>query len=234
LLEIRNVCGFYGDVQALQDVSLKANEGEIVAIVGANGAGKSTLLAVISGLIRQATGEVIFRGEQTLGRRPHEIVELGIAQVMEGRQVFPFMTVLENLEMGSYSQRARAQRDQSLAEVFELFPILKERQSQLAGSLSGGEQQMLAIGRALMSRPSLILCDELSLGLSPLMVQKCFDIVREIHRRGTTIMLVEQSVFHSLKLCDRAYVLENGRIVLEGKGEELLNDARLKRAYMGL
>jgi branched-chain amino acid transport system ATP-binding protein len=233
LLEVRNVNGYYGDVQALANISLTAEEGEIVAIVGANGAGKTTLLSVISGLLPKASGQVVFRGEQTLGRKPHEIVELGLAQVMEGRQVFPFMTVLENLEMGSYARRARARCAQSLGEVYELFPILKERQSQLAGSLSGGEQQMLAIGRALMSRPSLILCDELSLGLSPIMVQKCFEIVREIHRRGTTIILVEQSVFHSLKLCDRAYVLENGRVVLEGRGEELLNDARLKRAYMG-
>jgi branched-chain amino acid transport system ATP-binding protein len=233
LLEVKSLCGFYDDVQALHDVSLIVNEREIVAIVGANSAGKTTLLAAISGLLPRTTGEIVFKGEQMLGRPAHQIIERGIAHVMEGRQIFPFMTVLENLEMGCYTPRARADRVKTLGEVYELFPILRERKSQLAGSLSGGEQQMLAIGRALMSRPSLILCDELSLGLAPIIIQKCFEILREIHRRGTAILLVEQSVFYSLKLCDRAYVIENGRFVLEGKGEELLNNPRLKQAYMG-
>jgi branched-chain amino acid transport system ATP-binding protein len=234
LLEVRALAAFYGDVQALHGVSLTVRAGEIVAIVGANGAGKSTLLSAIAGLMARTRGAITFQGEAILGRPAHDIVDLGIAQVMEGRQVFPFMTVLENLEMGSYPRRARPYRDATLREVYELFPILAERRNQPGGSLSGGEQQMLAIGRALMGRPSLILCDELSLGLSPLMVQKCFEIVAEIHRRGTTIVLVEQNVYHSLKLCHRGYVLENGRVVLEGTGEELLKDDRLKQAYMGL
>lgn len=234
MLEVKGLAAFYGDVQALHDVTLSVSRNEIVAIVGANGAGKTTLLSTISGLIPRTRGTIAFEGAAILGRPAHEIVDLGIAHVMEGRQVFPFMTVLENLEMGAYSGRARPQRAATLTEVYELFPILRDRSSQLAGSLSGGEQQMLAIGRALMGRPSLVLCDELSLGLSPLMVQKCFEIVQEVHRRGTTILLVEQNVYHSLKLCHRAYVLENGRVVLEGSGEDLLRNTRLKQAYMGL
>jgi branched-chain amino acid transport system ATP-binding protein len=234
LLEVKGLSAFYGDVQVLHDVTLSVSRNEIVAIVGANGAGKTTLLSTISGLIAHTRGSISFDGAPILSRPAHAIVDLGIAHVMEGRQVFPFMTVLENLEMGAYSGRARPQRAATLTEVYALFPILHDRRRQLAGSLSGGEQQMLAIGRALMGRPSLVLCDELSLGLSPLMVQKCFEIVQEIHRRGTTIVLVEQNVYHSLKLCHRAYVLENGRVVLEGSGEDLLRNTRLKQAYMGL
>jgi branched-chain amino acid transport system ATP-binding protein len=218
----------------LRDVALRIDEGEIVSVVGANGAGKSTLLKAIAGLVRATAGEIRFGGER-LDRLPTDhIVALGIVRVPEGRRIFPEMTVLENLELGSYLARARRRRAESLGRVFTLFPRLQERTKQLAGTLSGGEQQMLAIARGLMSLPRLLMLDEPSLGLAPLVVREIFDTIRRINAEGTTILLVEQDVMHSLRMSHRGYVLENGTIVLQGRGAELLADAHVKTAYLGL
>jgi branched-chain amino acid transport system ATP-binding protein len=234
LLEIKNVNAYYGDMQVLFDVSLEVRQGELITIVGANGAGKSSLLKVISGLMQKTDGEITFDGQSILGRGTHEIVDLGIVQVPEARQLFPFMTVADNLKMGAYSAHARPHLEESLEYVFSFLPTLKERRGQLAGSLSGGEQQMCAIGRGLMSRPKLLMLDEPSLGLAPMLVQRCFDVVREIQAQGTTVLLVEQNVKHALELADRGYVFESGHVVLQGKGGELLCDERVRRAYMGM
>lgn len=233
MLKLNKINVFYGDVQAIFDVSLKVNEGEIVALVGANAAGKSTTLNAISGINRITTGEVYFLGENITNQPPHRIVERGLIQVAEGRRLFSHLTVLENLELGAYTAEARKKVKQNLKRVYELFPILKERESQLATSMSGGQQQMLAIGRALMSDPKLLMLDEPSLGLAPKLVLQVFEIVSQIRKLGTTVLLVEQNVRQSLQLADRAYVLENGRMVMEGKAKDLVGDPHLKKAYLG-
>jgi len=232
LLKTLGINSFYGDVQVLHDVSLEVREGEIVVVIGANAAGKTTMINTISGLVKR-TGSVVFE-DVLLDRLPsHKVASLGIVQVPEGRRLFPFMTVRENLDLGAYSKRAREGGRRNLESVFTLMPRVKERERQLAGSLSGGEQQMCAIGRALMAMPKLLMLDEPTLGLAPLMVTMVFDLVKEIRSRGTTILLVEQNVRQSLSIADRAYVLENGRIVMEGRGPELLENDQLKQSYLG-
>jgi len=224
----------YGDVRALDGVSIEVAEGAIVAIVGANGAGKTTLIRTIAGMLRPAKGRIMLRGESIGGLESHRVCNLGIGQVAEGRQVFPTLTVLENLEMGAMLPRARADQAQNLERMFALFPKLAERGGQAAGTLSGGEQQMLAIGRCLMGKPDLVMFDEPSLGLAPTIVQAMLQIIRDLNRDGLTCVLVEQNVAVSLKLASRAYVLENGRVTLSGTGEELLADDRVRQAYLGM
>ncbi len=234
LLEVRDLDLYYGDAQALAGVSLEVPKGEIVAIVGANGAGKSSLLRTISGIERSRSGAIRFDGRDITAMESHGICDLGIGQVAEGRQIFPSLTVEENLEMGALLPRARAHAARSFEEVFGLFPRLAERRTQLAGTMSGGEQQMIAIGRCLMGRPDLIMFDEPSLGLAPTVVQEVFHTIRLLHAKGLTVLLVEQNVALSLKLSEHAYVLENGRVVMSGSGEELLRDDRVRQAYLGL
>jgi branched-chain amino acid transport system ATP-binding protein len=234
MLEVTNIDAFYGKSQALWDVSFKVNEGEIVALVGANGAGKSTLLKIISGLLRPASGSVTFLGERIDGRAPHNVVEMGICHVPEGRRLFTQMSVHENLEMGAYLGEAWKQKDQTLQRVCEVFPILKERQGQLASTLSGGEQQMVAMGRGLMSRPKLCMFDEPSYGLAPLLVTEIFRVIQDLRDQGMTVLLVEQNVRQSLEIADRACVLENGRIALAGQCEALLEEELVRKAYLGL
>jgi branched-chain amino acid transport system ATP-binding protein len=234
LLEVKDLDLYYGDARALAEVSLEFPKGEIVTIVGANGAGKSSLIRAIAGIERVRRGRILFAGSDITGLDSHEICDWGIGQVAEGRQLFPTLTAIENLEMGAMVPRARAKAKQTLAEVFELFPLLSERKKQLAGTLSGGEQQMLAIGRCLMSCPELVMLDEPSLGLAPKIVQQLFHAVRVLNHRGLTILLVEQNVAVSLKLSQYAYVLENGRIVASGSGAELLRDDRVRQAYLGV
>ena len=234
LLELTGVDSGYRLVPVLHDVNLTVEEGHIVSVVGSNGAGKTTLLRTISGLLAPSRGHILMEGQPIAGKAPHQIVDLGVVQVPEGRQLFPHMTVYENLEVGAYSPRARRNMPESLALVIELFPVLGERRKQLARTLSGGEQQMLAIGRALMGRPKLLLMDELSMGLAPLLVEKLFDTIRQINARGTTVLLVEQNVVEALSLAHKAYVLENGQIVMEGEGKKLLEDASLRESYLGI
>jgi branched-chain amino acid transport system ATP-binding protein len=235
MLEIRNVDLFYGDAQALDQVSLEVGDGEVVAIVGANGAGKSSLIRTIFGMHRPARGEIRFEGRNIVGEPPHRICNLGIGQVAEGRQIFPSMTVGENLEMGAVVARARSGAAAALARILDLFPRLRERFRQRAGTLSGGEQQMLAIARCLMGQPRFVMLDEPSLGLAPIVVEDVFAAVRELNSRDRlTIMLVEQNVMQSLGLADRGYVLENGRIVMSGSGRQLLADDGVRRAYVGI
>ena len=224
----------YGDALALFNVSLEVEQGEIVSIVGANGAGKSTTLKAISGLLKPKSGQILFAGERLNEIPAHAIVDLGIIQIPEGRQLFPYMTTLENLELGSYTPEARKGADETLNRVFELFPILNERREQLAGTLSGGEQQMLAIGRGLMGLPKLLMLDEPSLGLSPILVKVIFEAIGKINRAGTTVLLVEQDVKKSLSLAQRGYVMENGKITLQGEAQELLANEHLKKAYLGI
>jgi branched-chain amino acid transport system ATP-binding protein len=234
VLRVKGIEVFYGDLQALRGVSLEVNRGEVVSILGSNGAGKSTTLMAISGILKPRRGEIQF-DQDFIHRYPSsKVVALGIVQIPEGRQIFPTLTVVENLEMGAQFPKAKKTRKETLEWVFKLFPRLEERKGQLAGTLSGGEQQMLAIGRGLMSRPTLLMLDEPSLGLSPLLVKSIFDIIREINRQGTTILLVEQNVFHSLSLSDRAYVLENGSIVMSGTGRDLLTNQHIRQSYLGL
>lgn len=234
MLEIRKLNFAYGDLKVLWDVDLHVNRGEIVTVVGANGAGKSTILKNVSRLVKPAAGsEVNFEGTDLVKLASHEVVELGIVQVPEGRKIFPEMTVTENLRMGSFVKATRKDRARNMDRVFSLFPRLGERKGQLGGTMSGGEQQMLAIGRGLMGNPKVLLLDEPSLGLSPLLVKNIFDILREINRQGTTILLVEQNVYQSLHIANRAYVLETGRVVLTGTGAELLNNAHVKTAFLG-
>ncbi len=233
LLEIKSMTARYGDVQVLWDVSLRVRKGEIVTLLGANGAGKTTALKTISGVVRATGGEIIWNGERIDRLSASKVAALGIAHVPEGRRLFPLMSVRENLELGAISRQARNRRAESLDKVFTLFPRVKERERQLAGTLSGGEQQMVAIGRGLMACPSLLMLDEPSLGLAPIIVKEMFEIIKDINREGITILLVEQNVHQSLKLADNAFVLENGRVVLEGAGEELLNDERVRAAYLG-
>jgi len=234
LLRLEGVDAFYGDLQALADVSFEVRDEEIVALVGANAAGKSTALRVISGLVAPRRGRVLLNDADLTGVPAHARVDRGIVQVPEGRRLFPFMTVTENLLLGAHAQRARGERDQTLAHVYGLFPVLGERRTQLAGSLSGGEQQMCAIGRALMARPRVLMLDEPTLGLAPVLVAKIFETVRVINGQGVTVLLVEQNVRQALTLAHRACVLESGRLVLEGPARDLLGDERLKRAYLGL
>jgi branched-chain amino acid transport system ATP-binding protein len=234
MLTVENLEVSYGDVRALDGVSLEVAEGAIVAIVGANGAGKTTLIRTIAGMLRPAKGRIMLRDESISGLESHRVCNLGIGQVAEGRQVFPTLTVLENLEMGAMLPRARAEQARNLERVFGLFPKLAERTGQAAGTLSGGEQQMLAIGRCLMGKPDLVMFDEPSLGLAPTIVQAMLQIIRDLNRDGLTCVLVEQNVAVSLKLASRAYVLENGRVTLSGTGEELLADDRVRQAYLGM
>ena len=234
MLHVQDIDLYYGDAQALDQVSLDVPQGEIVAIVGANGAGKSSLIRTIAGIEMPRSGTIRFKGEAITGLESHRICNLGIGQVAEGRQVFPSLTVLENLEMGAMIPRARANAKRNLDEVLAMFPRLKDRTSQMAGTMSGGEQQMLAIGRCLMGAPELIMFDEPSLGLAPLVVQEVLHTIRRLKERGLTILLVEQNVAVSLKISQRAYVLENGRIVMSGPGAELLHNDRVRQAYLGL
>jgi branched-chain amino acid transport system ATP-binding protein len=234
LLKISELCVYYRDLQALRDISLTVKEGEFVSVIGSNAAGKSTLLNAISKIIRSIAGHIDFLGERIDRLPSHKIVEKGIIQIPEGRKIFYPMTVLENLILGSYLPGAKKMREKNLEEVFNLFPILEERKNQLAGTLSGGEQQMLAIGRGTMSNPKLLMLDEPSLGLSPLLVNQIFKVTKEINQRGTTILLVEQNVVQALSLADRAYVLENGRILLEGLGKDFINDLRVQKAYLAM
>lgn len=234
MLRITDLKTHYYGVQALGGVSLHIQEGEIISLVGANGAGKTTTLKSISGFIPISEGRILFRGEPIDSLPSNARVALGIVQVMEGRRLFPFMTIEENLELGSYISKAKKHRKDSLARMYQMFPILQERHGQLAGTLSGGEQQMLAIGRALMSMPALLMLDEPSLGLAPTLVRQIFSVLHEINRQGTTLFLVEQNVHQALTLSSRGYVLENGRVVLEGKSGDLLNNPFLKEAYLGL
>jgi branched-chain amino acid transport system ATP-binding protein len=234
VLTLEGVAAGYGDLLAVRSVSLEVREGECVALIGANGAGKTTTLRAIAGLLPIRAGSVRFRGESLAGLSSRRVVERGLAHVPEGRQVFPSLTVRENLDMGARTREARAGRNASFDAVFGLFPRLRERERQLAGTLSGGEQQMLAIGRALMARPRLLLLDEPSLGLAPLMVRAIFEIVETVNGRGTTILLVEQNVLRALQLCHRGYVLENGEVTLTGGREELLASRHIRQAYLGL
>ena len=234
LLEIKDLTLLYGRIQALHGISLVVNEGEVVALIGANGAGKTTTMRAISGLRPVATGSIVFDGTDVTRMRADLRVVRGISQSPEGRGVFPGMTVLENLEMGAYTRRDRAAVATDLDRVFELFPRLKERRRQAGGTLSGGEQQMLAVGRALMSRPKLLLLDEPSMGLAPMLIQQIFDIITEINQQGTTVLLVEQNAQQALSRAHRGYVLETGRIVKEGTGQELLHDPAVKEAYLGV
>jgi branched-chain amino acid transport system ATP-binding protein len=238
MFEIKGLNVGYGKVQVLWDVSLRVEQGEIVTVLGPNGAGKSTLLQTALGLLKpMKTGEtdlITYRNQRIDGLPPEEIVRLGIALITEEKNLFPDMTVLDNLKMGSYIKRAKIERTESLDLVFKLFPRLAERKNQMANTLSGGERQMVAIGRALMSKPDLLMIDEPSIGLQPLLIAKIFDTIREINGRGVTILLVEQNVFFSLEISNRAYVLENGRVVMEGKGKDLLDNPHVKKAYLAI
>jgi branched-chain amino acid transport system ATP-binding protein len=235
ILEVNNINAFYSRIQALWDISLKINEGEIVALIGANGAGKTTLLNIISGILRPASGTISFLGRRIDGLSSHAIVELGISHIPEGRRLFTDMSVQENLEMGAYTARAWKLKHETIEQVYRLFPILKERGKQLARVLSGGEQQMLAMGRGLMSRPKLCIIDEPSNGLAPRLVTEVFQIVKSLREeQGMTILLIEQNVRQTLEIADRACVLENGRIALEGCCDELIRSDHIKKAYLGL
>nr|WP_211230022.1 ABC transporter ATP-binding protein [Desulfovirgula thermocuniculi] len=233
MLEVKDLEVYYGAIRALQGISFSVEKGEIVTLIGANGAGKSTTLRTISGLLVPRRGEIFFQGQKITRLPAHKIVRMGISHVPEGRQIFPNLTVKENLLMGAYTRNNRAEVEQSLEEVMTRFPRLRERAKQLAGTLSGGEQQMLAMGRGLMSKPTLLLLDEPSMGLSPLLVEEIFEIIKSINRQGTTILLVEQNAYMALQVAHRAYVLETGRIVLHGKAEELRANPRIRSAYLG-
>ena len=234
MLRVNGIDVFYGDLQALRGVSFEVNPKEIISMVGSNGAGKSTTLMTLSGILRSKKGEIFFNNSPIHPCSSSQIVEMGIIQVPEGRQLFPSLTVLENLEMGAQFPRAKRARKKTIEWVYQLFPRLEERKSQLAGTLSGGEQQMLAIGRSLMGQPNLLMLDEPSLGLSPILVKAIFDIIKEINGQGTTILLVEQNVFNSLNLSHRGYVLENGAIVMNGTGQDLLKNQYIRQSYLGL
>lgn len=234
LLHLNNIDVFYGSIQVLAGISLEVKSGEIVAIVGANGAGKTTLLKTISGALHPANGSIKFAGEDITGLNAYDIVNLGISHVPEGRRLFPEMTVLQNLNIGSYNRNARGKRDENLARVYELFPVLQVRKHQLAKTLSGGEQQMVAIGRGLMANPKVIIIDEMSLGLSPLIAKELFRILHEIKTRGITILLVEQNVWQTLHEADSAYIIETGRISLSGKAIDLIGEEKIRNAYFGV
>lgn len=234
MLKVNEIDVFYGDLQALRKASIEVKSGEVASVIGSNGAGKSTLLRSISGILRPRGGKIVFN-EKDISQAPtFRIVESGISHVPEGRQLFPTMTVLENLETGAQFPRTKKVKNETLEQVFTYFPRLKERLDQKAGTLSGGEQQMLAMGRGLMSLPELIMLDEPSLGLAPLLVSTIFEIIERINLQGTSILLIEQNVFNSLKISNRGYVLENGQIVLDGKGQELLENPHIRKTYLGL
>ncbi|MDO8699429.1 MAG: ABC transporter ATP-binding protein [Rhodoferax sp.] len=233
MLKIRDLTAGYEKREVLRGVSFDVHAGEIVTIVGANGAGKTTTLKTLCGIVRASSGSIEFDGLQLLAHQPHEIVALGVTMVPEGRQLFPFLTIEENLLMGAYKPSARKFRKERMEEVLDIFPRVKERLSQLAGSLSGGEQQMVAIARGMMADPRLLIFDEPSLGLSPILVEQMFDIIRMVADRGTTVLLVEQNVFHTLQVANRGYVLENGTVTLTGTGKELLSNPHVRRAYLG-
>lgn len=233
MLEIKDLEVYYGMIQAIKGVSFEVNQGEVIALIGANGAGKTTILHTITGLLAPKKGTVTFEGTEITKIPAHKIVSLGMAHVPEGRRVFADLSVYENLKMGAYTRKDKAEIERTLEKVYESFPRLKERKNQLAGTLSGGEQQMLAMGRALMSQPKIILMDEPSMGLSPIMVNEIFNIIQEVSKSGTTVLLVEQNAKKALSIADRAYVLETGKIVLEGNAKDLLNDDSIKKAYLG-
>jgi len=233
-LEVNNIDVYYGDVQVIFDLSLNVDKGEVVSIIGGNGAGKSTLLRTISGLMQPRSGQINFQGSPIHAKPPEEIVDCGIVQVPEGRRLFSLMTVKDNLIVGGYNRRASQTTEQTIQNVYELLPRLKERENQLAMTLSGGEQQMVAIGRGLMALPHLLMLDEPSLGLAPILIRNIFETVRKIADQGTTVLLVEQDVKHSLSLSDRGYVLEHGRVVMEGQARDLMNDPHVKEAYLGI
>jgi branched-chain amino acid transport system ATP-binding protein len=233
MLEIKDMHVYYGAIHALKGINLKVNKGEIVTLIGANGAGKTTTLRTISGMLKPTEGKVLFEGNEISKLNANKLVSLGIAHVPEGRRVFGTMSIMENLEMGAYSRNDKAEIKKDYEKIFEMFPRLLERKTQMAGTLSGGEQQMLAIGRALMARPQLLLLDEPSMGLAPLIVKQIFSIITEINKSGTTVLLVEQNASMALKIADRAYVIQNGCVEIEGKAEDLLNDENVKNAYLG-
>jgi branched-chain amino acid transport system ATP-binding protein len=234
MLKLENINLFYGEIQALWDLSFEVKEGQIAALLGANAAGKSSTINAISGLEKISSGKIIFQGKEIQKMDPHEIVEEGIIQVPEGRKLFNYMTIEENLELGAYSKRARKDLKKNLRMVYDLFPILEERKKQLAGDMSGGQQQMCAIGRGLMASPKLLIIDELSLGLAPILVQKLLKALVDINKTGLTILLVEQNVHQSLAISKEAFVLENGRLALAGEASKLLDDPHLKKAYLGM
>ena len=233
MLEIKDLEVYYGMIQAIKGLSFEVNEGEVIALIGANGAGKTTILHTISGLIAPKKGSITFEGQEITKIPAHKIVENGLAQVPEGRRVFPSLSVLQNLKLGAYTRKDKKEIDDTLKMIYERFPRLEERKNQPAGTLSGGEQQMLAMGRALMSKPRIILMDEPSMGLSPIFVNEIFDIIKQVSASGTTVLLVEQNAKKALSIADRGYVLETGKIVKEGKASDLLNDEAVKKAYLG-
>jgi branched-chain amino acid transport system ATP-binding protein len=233
-LEVNNIDVSYGDVQVIFDLSMHIEEGEVVSIIGGNGAGKSTLLRTISGLMKPSSGQIYFKGRSMHTLPPEEIVNRGIVHVPEGRRLFSLMTIKDNLIVGAYNKEADKYKEQTLAQVYEMLPRLKERENQTALTMSGGEQQMVAIGRGLMARPKILMLDEPSLGLAPVLINSIFETIRKIADQGTTVLLVEQDVNHSLRLSDRGYVLEHGRIALEGRADELLGNPHIKEAYLGI
>ena len=233
MLEVKDLQVYYGVIQALKGISFHVNQGEVIALIGANGAGKTTTLQTLTGILSPKSGSIVFEGKDLTRTPAHKIVEMGMAHVPEGRRVFADMSVYENLLLGAYTRKDKAEIAESLASVYKRFPRLEERKGQRAGTLSGGEQQMLAMGRALMSRPRIILMDEPSMGLSPIFVNEIFDIIREVSESGTTVLLVEQNAKEALSIADRAYVLETGSITMDGKAEDLLNDEAVQKAYLG-
>ena len=233
MLEVKDLEVYYGVIQAIKGVSFQVNQGEVIALIGANGAGKTTILHTVTGLLSPKRGSVVFEGKEITKVPAHKIVSMGMAHVPEGRRVFAELSVYENLKMGAYTRKDKKEIEESLANVYKRFPRLEERKNQMAGTLSGGEQQMLAMGRALMSKPKIILMDEPSMGLSPIMVNEIFDIIRAVSESGTTVLLVEQNAKKALSIADRAYALETGNIVLEGKAEDLLENDSIKKAYLG-
>ena len=233
MLEVKDLQVYYGVIQALKGISFHVNQGEVIALIGANGAGKTTTLQTLTGILSPKSGSIVFEGQDLTRTPAHKIVEMGMAHVPEGRRVFADMSVYENLLLGAYTRKDKAEIAESLASVYKRFPRLEERKGQRAGTLSGGEQQMLAMGRALMSRPRIILMDEPSMGLSPIFVNEIFDIIREVSESGTTVLLVEQNAKKALSIADRAYVLETGSITMDGKAEDLLNDEAVQKAYLG-
>ena len=233
MLEVKDIEVYYGMIQAIKGISFEVNEGEVIALIGANGAGKTTTLQTITGLISPKRGEILFEGQDITKVPAHRIVSMGMAHVPEGRRVFAQLSVLDNLKLGAFTRKDKAEIEETLLRVYKRFPRLEERKNQMAGTLSGGEQQMLAVGRAMMSKPKMILMDEPSMGLSPLLVKEIFAIIREVNRQGITILLVEQNAKMALAISDRAYVLETGTITIAGDAKELLNDPRVKKAYLG-
>ena len=233
MLEVSNLKVNYGMIQAIKGISFKVEQGEIIALIGANGAGKTTTLHTVSGLLKAKEGSILFNGKELTKTQPHKIVEMGMAHVPEGRRIFQQLTVYENLILGAYTRSDKKEIAESLETIYKRFPRLEERKKQIAGTLSGGEQQMLAMGRALMSKPKIVLMDEASMGLSPLLVSEIFDIIQSINKSGTTVLLVEQNAKKALSIANRAYVLETGKIVLEGDAKELMNNDQIKKAYLG-